>query len=160
MIVKWTKITILKVYFINRKHNRNLFLAFYWHDDDPPSCKDNYLKLWFGIVRNQPTYHSQYDFYKRNYDHNVYNRAIRVLKQNYYKNEKIFFMKSFILLQHFCTTNQKCVGTPSICRSYQTNYSWIRISNYNTNIMVQLITFFDVLPRVYEKLCGENNVTS
>ena len=76
---KMNKKTILKVYFINRKHNRNLFLAFYWHDDDPPSCKDNYLKLWLGIVRNQPTYHSQYDFYKRNYDHNVYNRAIRII---------------------------------------------------------------------------------
>ena len=26
---------------------RNLFLAFYWHNDDPPSCNANYLKLWF-----------------------------------------------------------------------------------------------------------------
>ena len=50
MIVKWTNITISKLHFINHRHNRNVFLAFYWHDDDPPSCKDNYLKLWFWNV--------------------------------------------------------------------------------------------------------------
>ena len=56
MIVKWTKITIFKLHFINHKHNHNIFLAFYWHDDDPPSCKDNYLKLWFWFTRSQPDY--------------------------------------------------------------------------------------------------------
>ena len=84
----------------------------------------------------------------------------RLSKWNYGKNEKLPYTKSLIQVQYFCTTKQQCVGTPSICKSYQTNYSWIRISNYNTNVMVQLIIVFDVLPWVYGKLCGETNVTS